>query len=827
MLKLKNIYKIYETGDLKQTALNGVSLNFRKNEFVAILGHSGSGKTTMLNIIGGLDRYDKGDLIINGKSTKKYKDRNWDAYRNHSIGFVFQSYNLIPHQTILSNVELALTLAGVSKAERRKRAEEVLDKVGLKDHIHKRPNQLSGGQMQRVAIARALINDPEILLADEPTGALDSDTSVQIMELLKEIAKDRLIIMVTHNPDLANTYANRIIKLRDGNIVDDSNPLTDEEELDEIVEKDDQVKKPSMSFGTALSLSLNNLRTKKGRTFMTAFAGSIGIIGIALILSLSAGIKGYINKVQEDTLSSYPITIESVSMDYSGFISAITGENKEEHDKDKIYSNNTMASTIKALSSQISNNDLKTFKKYVDSHKDELDKYVNDIQYTYNFDLQIYSKDTSKGIYRVNPSTLFDGLGMGENSHFMTASIFKEMIDSPELLESQYDIVAGKWPTEYNEIVLVADANNEVNDMALYTLGLLDPSELTEMFKKIASGEKIEENKKATSYTYDEILNLEYKLLLNTDYYVKEGNVWKDMSKDMEYMKKKIDNADIIKIAGIIRPKDEVVATSITGSIAYTSKLTEHIINEINKTEIAKEQRANEKINVFTGEEFVSENNPSFSQLSSANQATYDKNLQLLGIADVENPYAINIYCKDFDSKDDVEKFIKDYNKKNTDEGNDQYVVKYTDYVGLMMSSVTTIVDIISYVLIAFVGISLVVSSIMIGIITYVSVLERTKEIGILRSIGASKRDISRVFNAETTIIGFVAGAFGIIVTIVLNIPISAIIKHLADISNVAKLPPLGGVILVVISMSLTVIAGLLPAKMASKKDPVIALRSE
>lgn len=864
MLQLKNIYKVYETGDLKQTALDGVSLNFRESEFVAILGQSGSGKTTMLNIIGGLDQYDKGDLIINGKSTKEFKDRDWDAYRNHSIGFVFQSYNLIPHQTVLSNVELALTLSGVSKTERRKRAKEVLERVGLGKQLHKRPSQMSGGQMQRVAIARALINDPDILLADEPTGALDSETSVQIMDLLKEISKDKLIIMVTHNPELAEEYANRIIKLRDGNIVDDSNPCSIEDLQVNKERGERKLSKTSMSFGTALSLSLNNLKTKKARTLMTAFAGSIGIIGIALILSLSSGVKSYIAKVQEDTLSSYPVSIESQTVDMASMMENMMGMGREEenNDLDKVYSRNIMTGMIESMSAQMSKNDLKSFKEYLETGNTNIDDYANVIQYGYDLGLQIYKGDTSNGIVKVSPESVYDKLGFGgmSNSPMPGATggfkVWTELLGNQTLLESQYDVVAGTWPKSYDEILLVVDKNNEISDAYLYSIGLLDDSELESKMNKIQSGEEVEETTEVSSYSYEDILNLTYKLVLNSDYYEKDNNIWVDKSENYIYMKKLLDNALELKVVGIVKPSEEAVSASINGAIAYTSDLTEYVVNNINDSEIVKEQKDNPEVNVFTGLKFETDENDStnspidmstltdeekaylaslsqeelsalMKQQNNSTKATYEDNLSLLGCVDLSNPSTINIYPKDFEAKESIEDIISDYNEEKIDQGKDEYVVTYNDMVGLMMSSVTSIIDIISYVLIAFVAISLIVSSIMIGIITYISVLERTKEIGILRSIGASKKDISRVFNAETLIVGFAAGAMGILVTVILNIPINMIIKSVANISDVSKLPVEGGVILVVISMVLTVIAGLIPSKIAAKKDPVEALRTE
>lgn len=814
MLEIKKITKVYKTEGFEQKALDQVSINFRENEFASILGPSGSGKTTLLNIIGGLDHYTKGDLVINGISTKKYKDSDWDTYRNHRVGFVFQGYHLISHQSVLANVELALTLSGVSKKQRRKRAIEVLKKVGLKDHIHKKPNQLSGGQMQRVAIARALINDPDILLADEPTGALDTETSTQIMKLLKEIAEHKLVIMVTHNPELANKYSTRIIKLLDGHILDDTNPY-DEEQIKESKEKSKRKsKKTSMSFLTALSLSLNNLMTKKGRTILTAFAGSIGIIGIALILSLSSGVQNYINRVQEDTLSSYPISIEKASIDYSSMMQSMASKSKEvDHDLDKVYSNNIMTGMLEMMGNGIKQNDLKDFKKYINQHQNKFDNYVNDIKYSYDITLNLY-KNTAEGFTQVSPVSIFEKLGFQQDMAEMSFSnepdavVWNQLTDNKELLKSQYDILAGSMPTNYNEVVLILDENNEISDYALYAIGLKNQQEITNMLLAAMQGKTFETEN--TSYSYDEILNTTFKLVFQTDYYQKENGVWISKQMDSEYMNNLLNQAEDIKIVGIIKAKEDANIGHTTGSMGYHSSLTKHLIEKSNQSEIVKEQTSNPTIDVFTGKPFVGE-------------ASYEKNKSVLGIVDIENPSKIEFYPKNFDSKDALEQEIKEYNK---DKKENEKII-YTDYVGLLMSSVTTIVDIISYVLIAFVSISLIVSSIMIGIITYISVLERTKEIGILRAIGASKKDISRVFNAETFIIGLLAGILGIVITILLNIPINIIIKNLTGISNITKLPVLGAFILVIISMTLTIVAGLIPSRMASKKDPVEALRTE
>lgn len=895
MLELNDIKKDYVSGSTTVSALKGINLRFRDCEFVSILGQSGCGKTTMLNIIGGLDKYTSGDLKINGVSTKNYKDRDWDFYRNNSIGFVFQSYNLIPHQTVLSNVELALTLSGVSKAERKKRAIEALEKVGLGEQIHKKPNQMSGGQMQRVAIARALVNNPDILLADEPTGALDTETSIQIMELLKEISKDRLIIMVTHNPELAKDYSTRIVRLLDGVITDDSDPYSLEDMEADIrvkeaakvktsekkIKKSGKKQKTSMSFFTALSLSFNNLMTKKTRTILTAFAGSIGIIGIAMILSISNGIQLYIDRVQRDTLSSYPITLQAEAIDISSMVSSMTGnsDSEEHEDKSKIYSNDIMGDMINTMVKEVKSNNLSEFKKYIENGSSDIKSYVSDIQYSYDVPLNIYMKDTSNGVEQLNPGTMFDsiygegatsasssmssGMGMGM---FSNSSVWNQLLGNQQVLDEQYDVLAGHWPENFNEVVLVADKNNEVDDYTLYSLGLKDPEEVRTLFKKMMVGESYE-TEKDISYTFDEILDTEFKLVMPTDMY-KYNDVtgtWDDYSKDDKYMTNVVNNGTDIKVCGIIRPNDDAVSTSLSSGIGYTAKLTEYIIEEVKNSEIAKAQLADTSVDVFTGVPFDNDRNTEITmddvnaymatlspeesaqmqamtsgmsddqilQLFSASlkarttDATLDSNKSKLGITDLDTPSQIDIYATDFDSKEKVQNIIKDYNKLQLDDGKEENVINYTDYVGIMMSSVSTIINAISYVLIAFVAISLIVSSIMIGIITYISVLERTKEIGVLRSIGASKKDVSRIFNAETLIEGFVSGALGIVVTLLLCIPANALIKHLTDISNVAQLPVAGGVILIIISMFLTFIAGLIPAKLAAKKDPVVALRSE
>ena len=868
MLKLQNIKKDYITGDTAVHALKGVSIEFRKSEFVSILGHSGCGKTTLLNIIGGLDRYTDGDLFINGKSTKTYKDRDWDNYRNHSVGFIFQSYNLIPHQTVLSNVELALTLSGVSKQERRKRAEDALKKVGLGDQLGKKPNQMSGGQMQRVAIARALVNDPEILLADEPTGALDSETSVQIMELLKEISKDRLVIMVTHNPELAKQYSTRIVRLLDGNITDDSDPYGGEETAK--AEKAEG-KRPSMSFLTALSLSLNNLMTKKARTFLTSFAGSIGIIGIALILSLSNGVNAYIQKVEEDTLSSYPITIEQAGMDVSRLVKDLMGKNEapEDRERNKIYSNNIMTEMMTTMVNGISENNLELLKAHIEKTP-EFESNTSEIEYKYSTVMNIYDEKGN----RVNPNTVFTTV-FGESaaqsqqysgmSSFSNTEVWTRLFDNSEFLEKQYDVIAGRMPEKYNEIVLAIDKNNQISDYTLYSLGLKDVKELEEMMKKAQNGEKIEPTEEVT-YSYDDILNLKFKLLCNTDYFEKsENGTWVNKTDDELFVQSQLAKlGEDITVVGIIRPAEGSVANDTAGFVGYKSELMEHLINKVNDSEIVKAQKASPDTDVLTGLPFEANENMTYEELmayiaalpenehaeyaayteqmtaagmtneqiaerfnsaikAKNSSATYEGNLSLMGVSDLKRPSVINIYPKDFEAKETVAELIDDYNSAAAE--NEK--ITYTDYIGLMLSSVTTIINAISYILIAFVSISLIVSSIMIGIITYISVLERTKEIGILRAMGASKRDVSRVFNAETLIVGFSAGVIGILITLLLLIPINAIIGAITDISGLAVLPVAGAAALIIISMLLTLIAGLFPSKIAAKKDPVTALRSE
>ncbi len=897
MLKLTDIVKSYSSGSAKVEALKGINIEFRENEFVSILGPSGCGKTTMLNIIGGLDRYDNGDLSINGRSTKLFWDGDWDAYRNHSIGFVFQNYNLIPHQTVLSNVELALTLSGVSKSERRRRATEVLQKVGLGDQLRKKPNQMSGGQMQRVAIARALVNNPEILLADEPTGALDSETSVQIMELLKEISGEKLVIMVTHNPELAEKYSSRIIRLLDGKIIDDSNPYhpneftaTSADAADKKKsKKKDKSGKTSMSMLTALSLSLNNLMTKKGRTLLTSFAGSIGIIGIALILSLSNGFQLYIDKAQEDTLSSYPLSIQKESMDLASMITTLQDANSDEtdHDLDKVYSANVMSELMNTMVTEIKTNNLSDFKKYIeeDENGKKMADYTSAIQYSYDVPINVYKSDTSDGVVQVNPSTVMEKMGMNQNSSMMmfsnSSNFWDELIGNRTLIESQYDLLAGEWPSKFNEVVIVVSKKNEISDVELYSLGLKDQSELEENMKKAMEGEPF--TIESVSFTYDELLQLKFKLLLAGDLYTHDAatDTWRDISEDEILMKKAIAGGVDLNVVGIVRPSEDAASSSINGVVGYTHELVEYIINATNDSEIVKAQKKDPKTDIFTGlpfetdeEDKATDAQPDFAsmtpeeiaayqQQAAEEQAqieefiatlpeetqsylatlpqeerlamvkgyleqaqpktTYEENLTKLGVADLSDPSSIQLYPVDFESKESIESLISDYNEGKPEEEQ----ISYTDLVGIMMRSVSTIINMISYVLIAFVSISLVVSSIMIGIITYISVLERTKEIGILRSIGASKQDISRVFNAETLLIGLVSGALGIGITLLLNIPVNAVIQALSGISNVSRLPVGGAVILVIISMTLTLIAGLIPSGMAANKDPVVALRTE
>ena len=986
MLEIRNIVKDYETGSETVHALKGVSIAFRESELVSILGQSGCGKTTLLNIIGGLDQYTSGDLIINGQSTKQYKSAEWDIYRNHSVGFIFQSYNLIPHQSVLSNVELALTLSGVSKAERRRRAKEALEKVGLGNQLNKRPNQMSGGQMQRVAIARALVNDPDILLADEPTGALDSETSIQIMELVKEIAKDRLVIMVTHNPELAEKYSTRIVKLLDGQIVGDSDPFDPAKEpAHSEVRKTEVTKgqKTSMSFLTALSLSKNNLMTKKGRTFLTSFAGSIGIIGIALILSLSNGVQEYINSVERSTLASFPVSIQHETVDYTSLMTSMMNvrDNAEENrDPDRIYTNDISTEMMKTMLSEMQTNNLAEFKEYLESDPDGIGASIEEIQYSYDSNLYIYGHSADGDIMQINPSTVMSammGQSMADNVSQMTNTYsslmgsssmssydaFRELL-STDMLKTEYEVLAGRLPEAYNEVVVLVTDRNELSDVTLYTLGLRDQGELEGMMSSVMAGESFDLDTGDLSFSYDDLMGMEFSMLTAPEFYQKnDDGTWTDMRSDSEFMEQAAENGLKLKVVGILKPDaDSLISSTNSGGIGYTHALTEYMIDKTNSSELVKAQKENPDVDVFTGIEFpkadeeeeqpmsqseamemltgmlteeqrtkinegimaalteeqqaqiqsammgmvsdeqmnsimmgvltpeqltqlqsgadvnslltdaqkaqmsaqiaaslTAEQNAElsammngmvdptkmytiFMQVLTTDQlrqlmdmtkepettdATYDGNLKLLGVAELSEPSSMKIYATDFESKEKITQLIEKYNDSKIADDNQADVINYTDYVGLMMSSVSDIINAISYILIAFVAISLIVSSIMIGIITYISVLERTKEIGILRAMGASKRDISNVFNAETLIVGFSAGVIGIAVTLLLNIPINIIIENITGIANVALLPWQGGVILVVISMLLTLIAGLVPAGVAAKKDPVEALRTE
>lgn len=867
MLKLTNIVKTYESGSNSVEALKGISIRFRPSEFVAILGHSGCGKTTLLNIIGGLDRYTSGDLIIRGRSTKQFKSRDWDTYRNHSVGFVFQSYNLIPHQSVLANVELALTLSGVSRAERRRRAAEALARVGLSDQIHKKPNQLSGGQMQRVAIARALVNDPEILLADEPTGALDSETSIQVMEILKEIAKDRLVIMVTHNPELAEQYATRTVRLLDGNIISDSDPY--ESDTDVLPESGTKKgKRASMSLLTAFALSLSNLMTKKGRTLMTAFAGSIGIVGIALILSISTGINTYITEVEQDTLSNYPLSLQASTMDMTSMMTAMNqNQSQTDGDPNTIYSANVMSGMMDMMFSSATTNNLTAFKEFIEAGNSGLEELTTEIRYMYSTPLNVYKADTTDGIYQVNPSTVFASMGMQQNA-MMSSDVWSQLTSSEELLQTQYEVLAGKMPSAWNEVVLIVDDQNRVTDYTLYALGILDIDTLKDALQQKMNGEEPDIDTTTHEYSFDDFLGHTFKLMPTTDYFAEENGIWVDKSEDEVYMTTKLQEAETLTIVGILRPGEDSVSGTSTGVIGYTGALMEHMIDIVNNSAIVKAQMADPETDVFTGLPFAdpdaepvvytmaeimamlptlpqekqAELSAGIAQMqqagmteeqiaatvskafaASTSTSTYEDNLTTLGVSNLDEPAYINLYPVDFEAKDAIAEIIADYNsgKEEADQ------ITYTDYVGLMMSSITTIINAISYILIAFVGISLIVSSIMIGIITNISVLERTKEIGILRAVGASKKDISHVFNAETMIEGLAAGLVGIGLTELLILPINMLIKNIAGIAAEAYLDPVAAIILIVISVALTSIAGLIPARSAANKDPVVALRTE
>lgn len=862
MLEVRHLVKDYDTGSNIVHALKDISLTFRDSEFVSILGQSGCGKTTFLNIIGGLDQYTSGDLIINGRSTKNYTDKDWDTYRNHRVGFVFQSYNLIMHQTVLSNVELALTLSGVDKQERRQRAIEVLKQVGLEDQLDKKPTQMSGGQMQRVAIARALVNNPEILLADEPTGALDSKTSVQIMDLLKEIAKDRLVIMVTHNPELAKTYSTRIISLFDGVVQNDTNPIAPEE----ITPTTDSLKKPSMSFKTALSLSLNNLMTKKGRTLLTSFAGSIGIIGIALILSLSNGVQAYINQVENDTMASYPIEIQDNTMDMSTMMETMmnmsSDEKEKKENKDEVTSMPYINDILNSISKSSKNN-LSAFKSYLESKEgDQLMDHTKAVEYDYGLSMHVYNDLGDQGLVQVSPNGLLDRLGfsdlmnlqnqfMSSSASMMSNEVWLSLPDTKELRDDEFELVEGKWPDAYNEVVIEVNDQNEISDYVLYSLGLMDQDELVENYNQLLAGnvDQIQTSEDAT-YTYDELLNTTFKLVNNSDLYHKVNGVWIDGSQDEAYVDQIVDQATDVKIVGIIKPADSTVSKTTMGGVYYSSQMRDYMIEQCSNSQIVQEQINHPDTNVLTGTAFSDGEEMSISKLTPEQQmamasmsqeelmsymstynenlnATYDSNLQKLGYIDLDNPTKINIYASSFEDKEEISNLINAYNEKEKAADRLANVITYNDFIGMMLSSVTSVINMISYVLIGFVSVSLIVSSIMIGIITYISVLERTKEIGILRAIGASKKDVSHVFNAETFIIGLASGCMGILITILLNIPISMIVENLTGVSHIASLPWQGGLILILISLLLTVIAGLIPSRFASKKDPVEALRSE
>ena len=841
MLQLQHISKVYHTANQEFHALKDISIRFRENEFVSILGQSGSGKTTLLNIIGGLDQYTSGDLLIQGKSTKQFKDRDWDSYRNHTIGFVFQSYNLIGHQTALSNVEIAMTLSGVSKAERKKRAIEALERVGLKDHLYKKPSQMSGGQMQRIAIARALVNNPKVVLADEPTGALDSETSVQIMELLKDIAKERLVIMVTHNPQLAKTYSTRIVQVLDGNILSDSNPY---EPTEEPKQGDIHFTKTKMSFMTALALSFNNLLTKKGRTFLTAFAGSIGIIGIALILALSNGVSDYVKKVQEDTLVSLPLTISEQNQ--SNLLATSPDLSDKPYKDNNELGVNTVLTNL--LKKQIGKNDIASFKAYLDEHASEVAKLTKDIRYQYNLQPYIYSSDTSNGPKSILPSNLaseVDTTNQTIKGYLQNIDYWSQLSSDEEMLNAQYDVLEGRLPKDKSEIVLIVDEDNQISDLLLYSLRIKDPSELND-------AKKLDELKSQT-YQYSDFIGKTFKAVVNTNRFVKENNQWMNKIDDEAYMKTQIENGLELKIVGVLRQKEGTSSgvNSPSGGVAYTSALIDYTSEQIQNSNIVKEQEANPTINVFTGKEFAKDPKPFNSadlteeekiqlakmtpeqqaqyvqQYNDNLAATYEENLAKLGVIDKSKPAAIEFYTSSFQQKQELKDFINAYNTAKKDAGEEDKVLAYSDDIQTIMSSITTMVGVITTVLVGFVAISLIVSSIMIAIITYISVLERTKEIGILRAMGASKKDIRRIFTAETAIEGFISGVLGIAITLLATFPINAIVAQTTKVDGVAQLPWDAALILILISIVLTVLAGLIPSRIAAKKDPVESLRSE
>ena len=841
MLQLQHISKVYHTGNQEFHALKDISIRFRENEFVSILGQSGSGKTTLLNIIGGLDQYTSGDLLIQGESTKQFKNRDWDSYRNHTIGFVFQSYNLIGHQTALSNVEIAMTLSGVSKAERKKRAIEALERVGLKDHLYKKPNQMSGGQMQRIAIARALVNNPKVVLADEPTGALDSETSVQIMELLKDIAKERLVIMVTHNPELAQAYSTRIVQVLDGNILSDSNPY---EPIEESKQGDIQFTKTKMSYLTALALSFNNLLTKKGRTFLTAFAGSIGIIGIALILALSNGVSDYVKKAQEDTLVSLPLTISEKNQ--SNLLATSPDLSEKPYKDNNELGINTVLT--KLLKKQIGKNDLASFKSYLDEHASEVQALTKDIRYRYNLQPYIYATDTSNGPKSILPSNLADEVDTSNQTikgYLQNIDYWSELSSDSNMLESQYDVLEGRFPQDKSEIVLIVDENNEISDLLLYSLRIKDPSELNDAKKLDELGSQ--------TYQYSDFIGKTFKAVVNTNRFAKENNRWMNKINDASYMKTQIENGLELKIVGVLRQKEGTSSgvNSPSGGVAYTSALIDYTSEQIQNSDIVKEQEANPTINVFTGKAFAKDPKPFNSadltqeekiqlaqmtpeqqaqyiqQYNDNSTATYEENLEKLGVIDKSKPAAIEFYTSSFQQKQELKDFINAYNTDKKDAGEDDKALAYSDDIQTIMSSITTMVGVITTVLVGFVAISLIVSSIMIAIITYISVLERTKEIGILRAMGASKKDIRRIFTAETAIEGFISGVLGIAITLLATIPINTIVAKMTNVENVAQLPWEAALILIGISIILTMLAGLIPSRIAAKKDPVESLRSE
>ena len=841
MLQLQHISKVYYTGNQEFHALKDISIRFRENEFVSILGQSGSGKTTLLNIIGGLDQYTSGDLLIQGKSTKQFKDRDWDSYRNHTIGFIFQSYNLIGHQTALSNVEIAMTLSGVSKAERKKRAIEVLERVGLKDHLYKKPSQMSGGQMQRIAIARALVKDPKVVLADEPTGALDSETSVQIMDLLKDIAKERLVIMVTHNPELAQKYSTRIVQVLDGNILSDSNPCEPTEETKQV---DIQFTKTKMSFITALVLSFNNLLTKKGRTLLTAFSGSIGIIGIALILALSNGVSDYVKKVQEDTLVSLPLTISEQNQ--SNLLATSPDLSEKPYKDNHELGINTVLTNL--LKKQIGKNDLASFKTYLEEHTSKVESLTKDIRYRYNLQPFIYASDTSNGSKSILPSTLADEIETANQTmkgYLQNLNYWSELSSDSSMLESKYDVLEGRFPQDKSEIVLIVDENNQISDLLLYSLRIKDPSELNDT-------KKLDELSSQT-YQYSDFIGKTFKAVVNTNRFVKENNLWLNKIDNASYMKTQIENGLQLKIVGVLRQKDGTSSgvNAPSGGIAYTSALIDYTSEYIQNSDIVKEQESNQNLNVFTGKEFAKDPKPFSSenlteeekiqlakmtpeeqaqyvqQYNDNSASTYEENLAKMGVINKSKPAAIELYTSSFQQKQDLKEFINAYNTAKKEAGEDDKVLAYSDDIQSIMSSITTLVGVVTTVLVGFVAISLIVSSIMISIITYISVLERTKEIGILRAMGASKKDIRRIFTAETAIEGLISGVLGIAITFLATFPINAIVAKMTNVGNVAQLPIEVALILIGISIVLTMLAGLIPSRIAAKKDPVESLRSE